>query len=103
MNVHNPGTIADHAIVSSETHIVGGAAGWVDTDLSGVLGVDDRRVWVVTAIHLAAGNLGVRTPGDTVDSKYTNQFTRLVHAVAGHLELYRDAVDTYYQISGWIE
>ncbi len=104
-NLDNPvHALSDGSIVSNETHIVAGAAGWVDTDLSAVLGTDNAKIWVVNCIHVAAGSLGVRTPGDTTDSKYVNNHSRLVHAVAGHLEFYRDAGgDTYYQTSGWVK
>lgn len=97
-------SLIDGSIASSETTIAAGAAGWVDTDLSAVLGTDNSRVWVVDCIHTLPSSLGVRTPGDATDPKYVNNHTRLVKAALGHLEFYRDGVNpNYYHISGYIQ
>ncbi len=85
--------------------IAAGAAGYVDTDASALIGIDDTKIYIIQAICAAAQLLGARKAGEVIDPKLTNTFAVfLCNANAGHFDLYRNAAnDVLYKINGYIK
>lgn len=91
--------------VTGTMTISAGAAGYVDTDASALIGIDNTKIWIVQAICATAQLLGARKTGDASDPKMTNTFGLFFcNGNAGHLDLYRNATtDVAYKINGYIK
>lgn len=87
-------------------NIVGGAAGWIDTDVSATTGTNTRRLWIVCVNTDAPQPSGIRQHGsaDTVYVWNKGNATMFTYVdAAGHVDLYRDAADGHYQFLGYLE
>lgn len=85
-----------------------GAAGWVDTDLSGTaVGTNVNKLWMVECVsNGVAVSMGVRTHGSTGDDKIsTLNFSTFVRVdSSGHVDMYRNAaVQIDYVFVGYFE
>ncbi len=86
--------------------IVGGAAGYIDTDVSGTTGTDIQRLWLIDCIvaGFATQDVGVRPHGSATDVKASQAISTWISQVdaTGHLDLYRGAADAVYFIKGYL-
>ena len=102
MNNLSPGKQNFKQIVPSIYTLVGGVVGWVDYDWSATTGLDDGKLWMWAGTSPVNAASGMRTPGDTgawIIPKY--EAWGFVHGKAGHIELYRTALDTTYFLTGY--
>lgn len=86
--------------------IVGGAAGWIDTDVSAITGIDPTRVFLISMQATAAQDGGARAHGSALTpSQYVNLTNFGLSAVdsTGHMDLLRGAANMNYYIIGYIE
>jgi len=97
--------------VESSTHTVSrgaGAAGFVDTDCSAIVGTDPNKIWLVTVQHAAnTGVVGARATGETVDCSVAYSLINTCISLltrcssTGHIDLYRNAVVFNYIFVGY--
>jgi len=101
----NPGLGRVTQITAATATVPAGVAGWIDTDVSAIVGTDPHKIWNVLCVLLAAGEIGARNPGSAADSKLTVTHTQLVSCdVNGHMELYRTpGTDTYFDFMGYLQ
>ena len=105
MNVTIKKVINFTAITTVEFNVVGGAAGWIDTDVSATTGTRRDRAWCIVAVSAADQDAGVRENGvATVPTVYCQRTLMLMSqvSVAGHLDLYRNVADIAYRIVGYL-
>lgn len=86
--------------------VVGGANGWIDTDVSAKTGTNTDRLWVVSIQVAAAQYAGARQHGSAIDTlQYASTTTLTLVRVDGngHVDLYRSAADAYYTFEGYLQ
>ena len=86
--------------------ILGGAVGWVETDVSASTGINTQKIFVVLARDGGASGLaGVRKTGSIIDNKAVvySSFTLMTHVNSvGHVDFYRNAGDMIYTFIGYL-
>lgn len=104
--LYNPKLLSLTQINTAQFDVIGGAAGWIDTDVSATTGIDPNRVWII-GINVAASQMaGARDHGSALESRYQinlSGFTLSKVNSAGHMDLYREAADAHYYIMGHLE
>lgn len=91
-------------VVPANFTVVGGAAGFVDTDVSATC---PGARWAWFRVFTAANqNAGCRRPFSAVDTKVpinagVNSIVGFCQVVNGHCDLYRDAADNNYLLMGY--
>lgn len=93
-------------IATANFGIAGGAAGWIDTDVSATTGTDTSKLWVVVCKNDAFQDSGARAHGSAIDCKVanSNSVTLLSYVdTTGHMDLYRAAANAGYYFIGYIQ
>ena len=105
MTLRNPAPLKYIPILPTDFAIVGGAAGFIDTDCTSVIPLGARIV--VYKVYAGANqNTGSRAVGSAIDTKYNNVGSVWEEGISdcagdGHLELYRGAANNTYKIMGY--
>lgn len=105
-NIDNPRTVGFVPIASVDFAVAGGAAGWVDTDVSGTTGTDTTKVWLVNGYNGADQVGGVRPHGSAATpSAHINLTVSFLSHVdsSGHFDLLRAAGDIHYYVMGYFK
>lgn len=96
-----------HTRIVQAYQIVGGAAGWIDTNASAALGVYPSRLYQIGVYSAAVQAVGARAHGDGNDVSFTSGGGGGVILAytdsAGHFDLYRSAADNWYYVIGYLE
>lgn len=107
-NYNNPKQLRFVPITTVDQQRGTGTAGWVDTDVSAVIGTVSSRLYMVNAkvANLSEQIVGIRAHGEAVDNKVTAQNAIFITRVSteGHVDVYRNATSaiSYYFI-GYFE
>lgn len=88
--------------------VAAGVAGWVDTDVSAVTGLDTTKVWLISCESSPGGGIvGARPHGSALEPELNAQLvTSTLSKVdsTGHMDLRRIAGhDTKYTFIGYFE
>jgi hypothetical protein len=103
-NLFNPELSRFTTITRHDETVNLGAVGWIDTDLSGTVGTDTRKIWLIAVLVPANQVVGARPHGDANDVGVdcTNTVTILSRCdSAGHMDLARGAGNAVYKFIGY--
>lgn len=95
------------AIAPALFAVAGGAAGFIDTDVSATTGTNTQRVWLVMCFtdNDTGQGKGARPHGSAVATNVVC-FTLTTFSTvdsSGHMDLYRDAFNNNYYLLGYLE
>lgn len=104
-NLFNPEVKNFIPITAAHHLIAGGAAGYIDTDISADVPAGIAKTVLLIGAPTAAQNVGARGPGEVADPK-TGTGAGVVTIIANvsataHVELYREAANNDYYIQGY--
>jgi len=103
-NIENPDIPVWNEIAATVYTVVGGAAGFVDTDISASL---TKGIAFFVVYPAGAQAVGVRSPGSLKATNFNaaigvSIFAGVAKVVAGHVEFYRSAADNAYILLGYL-
>lgn len=105
-NLNNPHIPVFVPIDTALFTVSGGAAGWVDTNVSATTGVLTNRIWLISVSCAAGQSAGARAHGSTKAplSLLNLSATIMAHVDAtGHMDLYRAGNDNNYRFLGYLQ
>ena len=105
-NIYNPTDLTLREVVYNGFTVVGGAAGFIETDVSAVIPGNARLSWW-NCYSAAVQKVGVRNTGSAIDTKHdanasVHNATGIARVIAGKVDLYRSAADNTYYCLGYI-